>query len=66
MDLFCNSGTVWDLFWQYCTTSENSKAKQLKDTSPLPRLKGLSRILKRVRFVRLIFDILKNKHYFDK
>lgn len=42
--LFWMSVTVRDLFWQYWTTSENNRAKQLRDTSPLPRLKGLSRI----------------------
>ena len=52
--LVCSSGTVWDLFWQYCTTSENNRAKKLREISPLPRFNGLSRMLPRFLLVRLI------------
>lgn len=45
--LACNSGTVYTRLWLYWTTSENRSAKLLSDTSPLPRLMGLSRMLVR-------------------
>lgn len=49
MYLFCISGTVNTLLWLYWTSSENNSAKLLKETSPLPRLNGLSNILVRAR-----------------
>lgn len=61
--LLCNSGTVCDLFWQYWTTSENNNAKQLRETSPFPRLKGLSNILDLFRLVKLIFYLFFIKKY---
>lgn len=47
--LVCNSGTVKTRLWLYCTSSENSNAKLLNATSPLPRLSGLSKMLVRGR-----------------
>lgn len=40
--LFWSSGTVYTRFWQYWTSSEKSKANELKLTSPFPLLRGLS------------------------
>ncbi len=35
---------MFDLLWQYCTISENSKAKAARDTSCFPRDKLLSKM----------------------
>ena len=40
-----SSGTVLDLAWQYCTVSENRRAKAARETSCLPLLRLLSRMV---------------------
>ena len=41
----CSSGTVLDLAWQYWTVSEKRRAKAARETSCLPLLRLLSKIV---------------------